>query len=186
MKRKVDFDWYCKTKKDVINNAAYELIVALTAKSAPPRKFELSIPQWDDLMIANIVENAINAIDERIGYYCHPFYHEVDKLPCYLGDRCDNPHCIFKSDPDYRKAPSSVMDREPERFQLAAVVEIVDHRPRIEYLRTSETVAVVPVTYFIIFFRNAIVFSHLSNFIWSKAEVRAVLAVEDRIDRDII
>lgn len=59
MKRKVDFDWYCKTKKDVINNAAYELIVALTAKSAPPRKFELSIPQWDDLMIANIVENAI-------------------------------------------------------------------------------------------------------------------------------
>lgn len=101
MKRKVDFDWYCKTKKDVINNAAYELIVALTAKSAPPRKFELSIPQWDDLMIANIVENAINAIDERIGYYCHPFYHEVDKLPCYLGDRCDNPHCIFKSDPDY-------------------------------------------------------------------------------------
>lgn len=33
MKRKVDFDWYCKTKKDVINNAAYELIVALTAKS---------------------------------------------------------------------------------------------------------------------------------------------------------
>ena len=58
MKRKVDFDWYCKTKKDVINNAAYELIVALTAKSAPPRKFELSIPQWDDLMIANIVENS--------------------------------------------------------------------------------------------------------------------------------
>lgn len=114
MKRKVDFDWYCKTKKDVINNAAYELIVALTAKSAPPRKFELSIPQWDDLMIANIVENAINAIDERIGYYCHPFYHEVDKLPCYLGDRCDNPHCIFKSDPDYRKAPSSVVDMDIE------------------------------------------------------------------------
>ena len=102
MKRKVDFDWYCKTKKDVINNAAYELIVALTAKSATPRKFELSIPQWDDLMIANIVENAINA------------NHEVDKLPCYLGDRCDNPHCIFKSDPDYRKAPSSVMDMDSE------------------------------------------------------------------------
>ena len=99
MKRKVDFDWYCKTKKDVINNAAYELIVALTAKSAPPRKFELSIPQWDDLMIS---------------YYCHPFYHEVDKLPCYLGDRCDNPHCIFKSDPDHRKAPSSVMDMDIE------------------------------------------------------------------------
>ena len=114
MKRKVDFDWYCKTKKDVINNAAYELIVALTAKSAPPRKFELSIPQWDDLMIANIVGNAINAIDERIGYYCHSFYHEVDKLPCYLGDRCDNPHCIFKSDPDYRKAPPSVMDMDIE------------------------------------------------------------------------
>ena len=115
MKRKVDFDWYCKIKKDVINNAAYELIVALTAKSAPPRKFELSIPQWDDLMIANIVENAINAIDERIGYYCYPFYHEVDKLPCYLGDRCDNPHCIFKNDPDYRKAPPSVMDMTEEK-----------------------------------------------------------------------
>lgn len=48
-------------------------------------------------MIANIVENAINAIDERIGYYCHPFYHEVDKLPCYLGDRCDNPIASSKA-----------------------------------------------------------------------------------------
>jgi hypothetical protein len=60
VKKPVDFDWYCKAKKDVINNAAYELIVALTAKSAPPRKFELSIPQRDDEMIANVVEGAIN------------------------------------------------------------------------------------------------------------------------------
>lgn len=28
MKKPVDFDWYCKAKKDVINNAAYELIVS--------------------------------------------------------------------------------------------------------------------------------------------------------------
>lgn len=69
MKKPVDFDWYCKTKKDVINNAAYELIVALTAKSAPPRKFELSIPQRDDEMIANVVEGAINAVEAQIGYY---------------------------------------------------------------------------------------------------------------------
>lgn len=96
MKNPVDFDWYCKTKKDVINNAAYELIVALTAKSAPPRKFELSIPQRDDEMIANVVEGAINAVEAQIGYYCHPFYQEADMLPCYLGNRCDNPHCIFK------------------------------------------------------------------------------------------
>ena len=33
MKNPVDFDWYCKTKKDVINNAAYELIIALTANA---------------------------------------------------------------------------------------------------------------------------------------------------------
>lgn len=89
MKKPVDFDWYCKAKKDVINNAAYELIVALTAKSAPPRKFELSIPQRDDEMIANVVEGAINAVEAQIGYYCHPFYQEADKLPCYLGDLCD-------------------------------------------------------------------------------------------------
>lgn len=61
MKKPVDFDWYCKTKKDVINSAAYELIIALTAKSAPPRKFELSIPQRDDEMIANVVEGASSA-----------------------------------------------------------------------------------------------------------------------------
>lgn len=77
MKNPVDFDWYCKTKKDVINNAAYELIVALTAKSAPPRKFELSVPQRDDEMIANVVESAINAVEAQIGYYCHPFYGAV-------------------------------------------------------------------------------------------------------------
>ena len=114
VKKPVDFDWYCKTKKDVINNAAYELIVALTAKSAPPRKFELSIPQRDDEMIANVVEGAINAVEAQIGYYCHPFYQEADMLPCYLGDLCDNPHCIFKSNPDYRKAPPSVMDMSEE------------------------------------------------------------------------
>lgn len=44
MKRKVDFDWYCKTKKDVINNAAYELIVALTAKSAPRGSLSYPFP----------------------------------------------------------------------------------------------------------------------------------------------
>ena len=62
---------------------------------------EVSIPQRDDEMIANVVEGAINAVEAQIGYYCHPFYQEADKLPCYLGDLCDNPHCIFKSNPDY-------------------------------------------------------------------------------------
>lgn len=114
MKRDVDFDWYCKTKKDVINNAAYDLVVALTAKSAPPRKFELSIPRWDDLMIADIVESAITAIDERIGYYCRPFYQGDRKLPCYLGDSCDNPHCIFKSSSCCQKASPSATALDPE------------------------------------------------------------------------
>ena len=41
-------------------------------------------------MIANVVEGAINAVEAQIGYYCHPFYQEADKLPCYLGDLCDN------------------------------------------------------------------------------------------------
>lgn len=96
MKRKVDFDWYCEAKNDVINRAAYALVAALTAKSVPPRKFELSIPEWDDLMIANIVDGAMTSVDERIGYYCRPFYQKESNLPCYLGDCCDNPHCIFK------------------------------------------------------------------------------------------
>lgn len=114
MKKPVDFDWYCKTKKDVINNAAYELIVALTAKSAPPRKFELSIPQRDDEMIANVVEGAINAVEAQIGYYCHPFYQEADMLPCYLGNRCDNPHCIFKDASGRPKVQPSEREEDPE------------------------------------------------------------------------
>ena len=114
MKNPVDFDWYCKTKKDVINNAAYELIVALTAKSAPPRKFELSIPQRDDEMIANVVEGAINAVEARIGYYCHPFYQELDRLPCYLGNRCDNPHCVFKDASGRPKVQPSERKEDPE------------------------------------------------------------------------
>ena len=93
MKNPVDFDWYCKTKKDVINNAAYELIVALTAKSAPPRKFELSIP---------------------LGYYCHPFYQELDRLPCYLSNRCDNPHCVFKDASGRPKVQPSEREEDPE------------------------------------------------------------------------
>ena len=113
MKKQVDFDWYCHTKKDVINNAAYELIVALTAKSAPPRKFELSIPPWDDRMIADVVSSAITAVDERIGYFCHPFYQELDRLPCYLGNRCDNPHCIFKDASGRPKIPPSEREEDP-------------------------------------------------------------------------
>lgn len=114
MKSPVDFDWYCKTKKDVINNAAYELIIALTAKSAPPRKFELSIPQRDDEMIANVVEGAINAVEAQIGYYCYPFYQELDRLPCYLGNRCDNPHCIFKDASGRPKVQPSEREEDPE------------------------------------------------------------------------
>lgn len=113
MKKQVDFDWYCHTKIDVINNAAYELIVALTAKSAPPRKFELSIPHWDDRMIADVVSSAITAVDERIGYFCHPFYQELDRLPCYLGDRCDNPHCIFKDSSGHPKVQPSEQEEDP-------------------------------------------------------------------------
>ena len=81
MKKQVDFDWYCHTKKDVINNAAYELIVARTAKSAPPRKFELSIPPWDDRMIADVVSGAITAVDERIGYFLPPLLSGVGQAP---------------------------------------------------------------------------------------------------------
>ena len=89
MKKPVDFDWYCKTKKDVINNAAYELIVALTAKSAPPRKFELSIPQRDDEMIANVVEGAINASDKLLQRFKMP-------LPKTAAER--NPQVFFSPD----------------------------------------------------------------------------------------
>ena len=69
---------------------------------------------YEEALDDNVVEGAINAVEAQIGYYCHPFYQEADKLPCYLGDLCDNPHCIFKSNPDYRKAPPSVMDMSEE------------------------------------------------------------------------
>lgn len=97
MHRTPDFNWYCKTRRDVINNAAYELIMALTSKSVPPRRFEFSIPAWDETMIAGVVEGAIDAVDNAVGYYCSPYYRQEDQLPCYLTNACDNPHCVFKT-----------------------------------------------------------------------------------------
>ena len=65
-------------------------------------------------MIANVVEDAINAVEAQIGYYCHPFYQELDRLPCYLGNRCDNPHCIFKDASGRPKVQPSEREEDPE------------------------------------------------------------------------
>ena len=96
MKRELDFNWYQKAKTDVIRNAAYELIKAITSKSTPPRAFEFSIPPWNEELIATIIKYAIMAIDEKLGYTCVPFYQE-GQTPCYEHSWCDNPHCIFRA-----------------------------------------------------------------------------------------
>lgn len=110
MKRELDFNWYQKAKNDVIRNAAYELIKAITSKSAPPRTFEFSIPPWNEELITTIIRYAIMAIDEELGYTCAPFYQE-DQTPCYEHSWCDNPHCIFKSasrqDPSVKHLPEA-------------------------------------------------------------------------------
>ena len=104
-----NFEDYLCERNDTIDNAAYQLIGVLTAED-PGASLEddPATPNWDMAIIGEVVDAVKEIIIEKVGY------HEVDKLPCYLGDRCDNPHCIFKSDPDYRKAPSSVMDMDIE------------------------------------------------------------------------
>ncbi len=113
MKREIDFDWYLKTKNDVICNAAYELIKAITSKSTPPRSFEFSIPPRDEKMIRTLVEYAITAIDEQLGYTCRPFYQE-DQAPCFKGSWCDNPHCIFKT-ADQQESPTAADTAGPAK-----------------------------------------------------------------------
>lgn len=49
-----------------------------------------------------------------LAYYCHPFYQELDRLPCYLGNRCDNPHCIFKDASGRPKVQPSEREEDPE------------------------------------------------------------------------
>lgn len=90
-----NFEDYLCERNDTIDNTAYQLIVALTAEDPDgPLEYDPAAPDWDMAMIGEVTDAAKEIIMAKIGHICHPFYS--DDIPCYLGDCCDNPHCIFK------------------------------------------------------------------------------------------
>ena len=89
------FEEYLCDRNDAIDNAAYQLIIALTANN-PEGTMEANptVPEWDMSLIGRVVDSAQEIIQEQIGYHCHPFY--CNEIPCYLTDECQNTHCAMR------------------------------------------------------------------------------------------
>lgn len=91
MARKLDFERYLECKGDEIDNAAYNLAVALL-RSHPEQTNEDVLP-WDMSVIAPIVEAAQKEL-ERLGKQtCWPYFEEARE--CYRIGSCKNKRCYL-------------------------------------------------------------------------------------------
>lgn len=108
----ISFEDYLCNRNDAIDNAAYQLICAMTAQDHnEPKEDDPAVPDWNMEIIGEVVDAVKEIIIEKVGYTCHPFY--CDEVPCYLTDECDNKHCPLRRHDveDKEKA-----DEEKSRF----------------------------------------------------------------------
>ena len=77
----ISFEDYLCNRNDAIDNAAYQLICAMTAQD------------WNMEIIGELVDAAEEIIQEKAGHTCHPFYS--DSIPCYQTGDCKNQYCAF-------------------------------------------------------------------------------------------
>ena len=74
----------------------------------------------------------------------------------------------------------------PESFRFAIVAEIIDDRPRIEYVGITEAITVVPFADLGVPITRAVILCHLPHFFRRKAEVVAVFFIENGVDFQIV
>ena len=61
-----------------------------------------------------------------------------------------------------------------------------DHRPGIENFCLSKEIAIIPLTYFVVFISRVIICCHLPDLVCRKSEVSAVFVVQHRINRQVV
>lgn len=78
-------------RSDAIDNAAYQLILALTGNS------EDDMP-WNMEYIGPVVDAAVKALNDEYVSTCRPCYiNNDDETPCYQMSECDNPDCPMRN-----------------------------------------------------------------------------------------
>lgn len=88
----MDFEEYLTYKCDEIDNAAYNLAVALL--STNPKQSGSQILEWDMALIAPIIEAAIDVLQEHGKEVCWPYY-EDNGVPCTKTTCCKTKECYL-------------------------------------------------------------------------------------------
>lgn len=90
----MDFEDYIAYKGDEIDNAAYNLAVALLRTDS--EQSDSQILEWDMSLIAPIIEAAKDFLQERGKEVCWPYY-EDDGVPCTESASCERTGCYITS-----------------------------------------------------------------------------------------
>lgn len=78
-------------KNDEIDNAAYNLAVALV-RANNPGEAEAILP-WDMSIIGEIVDAAEEILQKKGYKTCHPYYCDEGEISCPESGTCSNPNC---------------------------------------------------------------------------------------------
>ena len=76
----ISFEDYLCNRNDAIDNAAYQLICAMTAQDHnEPKEDDPAVPDWNMEIIGELVDAAEEIIQEKAGHTCHPFYSDSEE-----------------------------------------------------------------------------------------------------------
>jgi len=87
------FDEYLNERNETIDNAAYNLICALTEM---PNGEETP---WSKKKISTVTFAVEQALEQMGMHICNPFYYSedgTDENPCPIEGACNTPNCPFK------------------------------------------------------------------------------------------
>ena len=90
----MDFEDYIAYKGDEIDNAAYNLAVALLRTDS--EQSDSQILEWDMSLIAPIIDAAKDVLQEHGKEVCWPYY-EGDEVPCTESASCERTGCYITS-----------------------------------------------------------------------------------------
>ena len=99
VQRQIEFEDFLAYKGDEIDNAAYELAVALL-RTCPEQEAE-DVLAWDISMLSPIIEAAQAVLQKTGKKTCWPYY--VENTPCFKQGKCKYGRCYFYVKGDTKK-----------------------------------------------------------------------------------
>lgn len=91
----MDFEDFLVYKGDEIDNAAFNLAVALLRTD--PEQSTSQILEWNMALIAPIIESAKTVLQKHGNDVCWPYY-EDEETPCIRAAGCKRKGCYFRKE----------------------------------------------------------------------------------------